>query len=445
MAAKAFVIFAADGPWRIGMGESGEVTFLDLSASEDRDLSQVAASVVQTLELYGYEGQGVILAIPSSWCLCASINTEGLPRKNSRAAMIYRLEEKLPLAAEEIVVDFIDVEGQALGVSVQTTKVNPIVESLEQAGIAVQLICPTALLALQDRLTVDDEAAECDAMVWGNGDHIDLFCLANRIPTAWHLLTNNPNDLLTHLRIAAIGKGEPLHVQANNLEDTVIDRLKSSPDCQVELTDRTPIEEAAVHVADRMLQGQFSVWINLRQDALAVHDPIRHVRKPLTAAIVAGLVFLASLCGAMAWRAAQYDRMASRHATEQQTIFKEMFPDQVVPINVKSRFVSEHRRLANLRGESSGIQFNTSSLLILRDVLTRLPRGIRYRILEMRLGGERLYIEGQTRSHSDADTITASLNKNEYFDIEPPRTEKLADKGVGFTIIGVAGIEKKDR
>ena len=61
----------------------------------------------RTLKAASYDGESVLLAIPSAWCLCDPVATTGLPARNRRQAMAYRLEEKLPVAAEEVVADFI--------------------------------------------------------------------------------------------------------------------------------------------------------------------------------------------------------------------------------------------------------------------------------------------------------------------------------------------------
>src|SRR5690606_25478069 len=53
----------------------------------------------------GYGGDGVVLAIPSAWALAAPVSAEGLPKKGQRQAILYRLEEKLPVSAEEVVAD----------------------------------------------------------------------------------------------------------------------------------------------------------------------------------------------------------------------------------------------------------------------------------------------------------------------------------------------------
>src|SRR5947209_18703807 len=60
-----------------------------------------------SLRSAGYAGQGVVLGVPSGACLCAPILSDDLPSKDRRRAMLYRLEEKIPLPAEEVVADFI--------------------------------------------------------------------------------------------------------------------------------------------------------------------------------------------------------------------------------------------------------------------------------------------------------------------------------------------------
>ena len=84
-------------------------------------------------------------------------------------------------------------------------------------------------------------------------------------------------------------------------------------------------------------------------------------------------------------------------------------------------------------------------MVALRDLLTRLPADVRYRVLEIRLDQGRFTLEGQVNSHGDADAIAAGLReggKGRAFSVELPRTEQPADaageagKAVSFTIDG---------
>src|SRR4051812_46687104 len=125
----------------------------DVAVAAGAEPGAIAGAVAAALKAQGYRGEGVLLAIESSMCLCAPVRTEGLPTKHRRRAMTYRLEEKLPIAAEDVVADFIEggpaADAEALGTCVRRTALAPMVEALEESGVAVAAICPASLLALQ--------------------------------------------------------------------------------------------------------------------------------------------------------------------------------------------------------------------------------------------------------------------------------------------------------
>ena len=138
-------------PWALSLAApranraSSEPIDIPITAADE-----TADAVAAALKTAGYRFEPVLLAIPSHWCLCASVTTAGLPRKERRRAMIYRLEEKLPLAAEDVVADFLPAApacDQNLGVCVQKQTVATLVDALEAKGVAIASICPAALLA----------------------------------------------------------------------------------------------------------------------------------------------------------------------------------------------------------------------------------------------------------------------------------------------------------
>src|SRR6185369_3653064 len=140
----AFVIFASDRAWKIASPSAFDEIPIDPNAGP----AQIAAQIAQQLRQRGYKSQGALLALPATWCLCASISTANLPDRD-HAAMTFRLEEKLPLAAENITADFIVHEDTALGVCALNEKIQPLVEALEKSGVTLQSISPAAILAMQ--------------------------------------------------------------------------------------------------------------------------------------------------------------------------------------------------------------------------------------------------------------------------------------------------------
>jgi len=118
-----FVIFAGDAEWRVVDGdEADDIAPTVAALPADASPEDAAAAVVTALREAIPAGATVTLALPSHWCLCARVDVADLPRSSRRQAMLYRLEEQLPLAAEEFVADFVagGANEQSLGVAART-------------------------------------------------------------------------------------------------------------------------------------------------------------------------------------------------------------------------------------------------------------------------------------------------------------------------------------
>src|SRR4051812_29685465 len=152
----AFILFAAPSHWQLRATHGASSKPIDIPISSGASVEQTADEVAAALKSAGYRGEPVVLALPSAWCLCASVATAGLPRKEHRRAMLYRLGGKLPLAAEDVVADFLPAgpsSEQSLGVCVQKQMVAPLVEAIERNGLSLAAIAPAALFAVQQLLT----------------------------------------------------------------------------------------------------------------------------------------------------------------------------------------------------------------------------------------------------------------------------------------------------
>src|SRR4051812_21742905 len=107
----SYVILATDhARWRIGVVRDGDTTFTNVNVRPNATPKETAGDVAAVLTRNAYSGEGTLLAVPSAWCLSARISTAQLP-KNDRKAMLYRLEEKLPLEAEKLIADFLPDAG----------------------------------------------------------------------------------------------------------------------------------------------------------------------------------------------------------------------------------------------------------------------------------------------------------------------------------------------
>jgi hypothetical protein len=470
MSSKSFILFPGSGPWRVASAgaPSVPVVFTEVPVPPGATDAQAAGAISESLKLAGYRGgDSVLLAVPASWCLCATIKVGGLPARARRQAMLYRMEEKLPLPAEDVVADFIAGAdgagaGDALGVCVQTRRLAPVVDALEAAGVDVQSISPASLLAVQGWLgaVADEEQTRhvksppADLVLWPGDDvgTLELFAVADGRPTAWYVLPDDPKDVALHLGMIAPMR-DPTHrarLVASGVRPEVLRVLAAAPGIEVleEVAPRPPHVHAA-SAARAALAGRAEPWVELRRGAMAANGAFRRARAPLTAAAFAAVVFLVTAAGALLWRAGQYAAVAGRNEGLQRDLFRQAFPGRAAPPDVRSRLAREEQGLRALRGPAAGPSSSSPAspppqeqgLVALRDLINALPRDRRYRVLEVRLDGRKFSIDGQAKSHGDADAIAAALRAKVPADVDPPRTEQLDETvtTISFNIAGTLG------
>jgi hypothetical protein len=90
--------------------------------------------------------------------------------------------------------------------------------------------------------------------------------------------------------------------------------------------------------------------------------------------------------------------------------------------------------LSGVSGTGFELPAQASALDTLWRITDNLPPAIRMRITDIQLDPAGVVLEGQTRSHSDAELISRTL-KQGNFEVDPPRTERLVAGGVAFTIV----------
>jgi hypothetical protein len=459
----AIVIFAAADNWRIGIAGPGGASVSDVPIAAGASPDDIAGAVADALDATAGPGKraGVMLALPADRCLCASVRVDDLPARDRRLAMLYRLEEKLPLPAEDVVADFIPAgAATTLGVCVETAYARPLVEALESHGMSIDAICPASLLALQRRLLDAAHRGEPapDAVVWSSGGRVELFVLRGGVVRGWSVFSDDPQDLRLNLGLEPLTDGGPARVHAIGLSDPSHRAIGSLPGVELIAPGPAAIDADATLMAADVLAGRAQPWVNLRRDALAERDRLRSVRTPILFAAAAAILCVACISGGMLWRAARYDRLAARYTAEQQQTFQHVFPSQPIPPDVRSRLASEERALRAISGTGGvgGVGDPASAdapppeapgLVVLRDLLAGLPADLRYRVLEARLDGGRFTLEGQVNAHGDADTIASALRAHKGLTVEPPRTEQLpesasGEKAVAFTISGTVAVDQ---
>jgi type II secretory pathway component PulL len=426
--AKWFLWTDSEG-WKAARVLERERDIVPLEADSSMGSDDMAHAIAQRMRDHGYDGGGIMLGLPSEQCLSAAVELSSADVRD-RNALMYELEEKLPLSLEDLVADFVVTNRHsktALGVAVATQEVASFVNDLERAGVIVQSISPVSLLALQHILV--DQPSTSGVVLWKNGTHLEAFTIRDGQPIDWRILLADAKVLKRELRIVAMSSGARPRVQCCQRSSELIAQLEPLSELSVEPLSEFAFESAAAATSWKTLTGRVMPWVELRRGLLTPSDPYRHVRGSISTALFVITVSIVVLCASLLMRAQKYGRLAKDHQRQQQAVFAQIFPGQTTPVGIQSRLASEKAKLAVVAGQSTDLPERPSALLVLYHLLSALPHDTDMRLEEILLDDGNLFLNGQVNSHSDAARIASAL-RNGGFDVEPPRSEQLSDQAV---------------
>ncbi len=398
---------------------------------------ELADAVRAKLDDFGYDGRGVCLGLSSREVLAAPIDCENLPRRDRASAMAFRLEECLPLDAEDLAVGFLrPAGGRALGAAVEAAPVAELIERLADRGVETASISSTALLALW-HVTGEGEGGEF--VVLASPDHVDVFRMADCEPTTWHTTSRDATevvraievDLLTQ-RVAGDAPTVALVGDTNEaLQHAIAERTAATV-----VAREDPVPDLAARAAACLLDGTGAGWVDLRTGPLAPADRWGRLARPIRTAVALIVLSLAVLSAAAHWRAGRYDALAAGYEDRQVIAYHQLYPNAAAPVNPRSRLASDARRAAGVSGAHGALPEGPCALDALRQVLASLPEDVRFRLYDLRITPTDVQLDGQARGHADAERLALALRDGAGCAMEPPRTEADAKGTVTFVLMG---------
>ncbi len=440
----------------------GEVEAAERAGSQATD--EHAAAAATLLRELGWKSEPLILVLSSRECLSARVEIRDLPERGRERLLLYRLEEKLPLTAEEVAVDFVTCDECAVGVAVEAERWAEFLAQLEARGIFVEQIVPAAFLTLCGEQSVNDRSEFTGAVVSSGGDSADVFAFNTGRLIAWrHLVGELEEALKVTLRQLALeaeaprgSDGEVRRSQSNgdhtdssyrvrffDPPEGVTAALGDLPEIAVETDAADSRQKTLLSGAARSLARGVPWALNLRRGPLAPADPFRRARLPARVAALAALVFVVCLNVALIVRARAYDTAATSARDRVAQVYRTAFPDEAsrsLPTSVERRMESRARELEGLRGVAASPEKRppsmerVSALSALVDVTNGLRGDVRFALFALRIEGENVSLRGRTRSHGDADRLATSLRQEGRLAVDPPVTEILQAQGVGFAL-----------
>jgi len=409
------------------------------ASSEGDSPGELCKLGVDLLGQLGCSGELICLGLGADRAMSAAIESRGIPRKGRRTAMLYRLEEQLPIDAEQLTADFLPpTEGRSLAIAVATAPTREIIDSLASGGVEVGAIHPTAMLALQQ---VRRGLEDARYVVMPTFDELNVFAMAGGRPLGWYATASGKAeqalryihaDLLTRPTddpgaVAVIAK-EP-----NDLAEA----LASDGPLQIAAIDADPLTLAA-QAAPSLTGGEGCP--DFRRDQLAMGSLWKRTgRLPAVTAAVTTLL-LAALTGLFLLRGMQYSRIANTCRSAQLIEFDAVHPHSTPPPDIARYLADEHDRLRGISGAGADIPPRRSALNTLRNIAAALPQDMRLRITELRIAPGGMFMSGEARTFSDAEAVAAELAAA-GFTVDPPRSESMPAGGVRFVINADSGSE----
>ena len=434
----SFLLAYGEDKWRIVRVAGDRLETREVAAGKDGP-----AAVKAALLEWDYRGQPACLALPSQMVFCAHIDCDALPRKQRRAAMLYRLEEQLPLDIETLTADFLPAAGgRTLGVAVETARVRELIEPLAEAGVETAAVCPAALLALWHACQSGEPG---DYAIVCTPGTIDVFRMHQRQPAAWYTVPADAEEVLRCIQADQLA--HPIEARQTTAcligeaDCSAVAAAERDLGLKIVRRQEEPALTAAARAAKRTAEGRQTAWIDLRRDGLAPVSPWGRFGGLIRSAAVLGILLAAVLTGTFSWRAGRYDAVAREQARRQKALYAQLYPGAKVPQSVKRRLASELKRLTGVRGTNEEVPEQVGALETLRRIAGSLPVLLRLRVLEMRIGPNEVFIEGEARSHGDAEAIDRELSRA-GFEMDPPRTETIQGGGVLFTLTGKPAAEE---
>lgn len=437
---SAAVLLSVDSDcWRVALAGETEVKVHELDAADVEGPLEIARELASILDDWGCKRKEICLGLPSDIVLAVRFDSANLPRKQRREAMIYRLEEHIPIDAEQLTADFLPpVGGNILGMAVETVLVRTIVDSLLEVGIETVAVCPTALLGLWDCLGRSN-AESGDYVIVTNPQCVDVFRIIERQPSAWYTSSGEPSEIIRCLQADMLADPieaeHPTALLVGSLDDQVELRVKQETSLEIISIGEESAIVAAARTADAILGGQTAGWVNFRRDDLAMQNTWGRFAGLIKTAVILASLLPVVLAAMFYWRGTCYNAITQNYEQEQIAEFQDIYRNQEVPTGIRSRFESELKNIAGKSGAGVELPAQPCALETLRRITTNLPPAVRLRIVEARIDITGILIEGQTRNHSGAEIISHTLAKSGFV-MAQPRTEHLVRGGVAFTLVG---------
>jgi hypothetical protein len=424
--------------WHLAVWGPGGIRISAMESASNATAADIVLEIRSLLPQERKSAKPLLVAPPANWFVSAAIPTSDLPRRDRRSALLYRFEEFLPLAAEDIDADFVESGGRALCVGAIGERARPLVEALETASFQVVAVLPAAVLAVSNLAKHSTPDHIPDVYAFESGEStIELVSVRDLRCADWVSFSAGNRAVEMFFEQTAGSPERSLRIQASG--PSALEACSHTG--RVVKTCQESMVQSAAQAALAILSGSAPPPLDTRSTALAGAHRRRALHRPLQLLLASTAILLASLIATNLITGQRSRSLAWSLSERELEAFKSAFPNQPPPPNVRARLESSLKKAQSVREQQSSASARLSSLSMLGAVLEHLPADKRFRIDELRIVGPNIQLQGQATSHADAEAIVQSLSAcrtDPVLTVDPAKTELLGDKAVSFVITASA-------
>lgn len=369
------------------------------------------------LELVADKRASIMLAVRSDQVMTAKLSPASDRVAGDREAMLFQLEEELPVRAEQLAADFMTSESSTLGVAIDASRYRPIVEAFDALGMRVTGIAPTATLIASE--LAPDVERDIDFLLFGNEDGCDLVQLNDRQPVNWWFENSVDNAFATELTVVTL----PFE-RSFKLLNYSSATPPPAPNIAIETgkSDATDLQ-LLIRATGRITSGT-SPWFDLRRGPLIVGDPHREIRWPLKVLVASLLLLMFSIGAALFIRAGQFEtEMAELHDSQRQLI-AEVLPNQKIPAGgILSRLKSHVKTMRGAREKAQNVELSQSSVLILQHFMQAMSNASNFEVRNASVENGELDVDVVVNSFAAVNELMGTLQQH-GFEMSPPSSEQ---------------------
>lgn len=405
------------------------------------DWSEIVQSISDAVSDCGVENAPIALVIPACWCYCHRLTLPG--RRFDESAAAYELEEFLPVPLEDVTTAFAWDTRTTLGIAVRTRPLRELLNELEFEHIAISAVYVDALACAAAHAA---SGGTPTGLVVRDGRRITFLCNDS--------IGNTPQVV------------RPLLCPVECCPDVFMEQQKARTSAAFEVSactwhvcdlrgtlplSSTPLDEASRHFTlsdgdglDTTIRASVdhAACPDLRKGALAAGSAFTPIASATKTTLLLLTIMLLSIVLDQRFEIEQCDRHLALLHQQQVEVYQTTMPGSTVRANFALQLASERRRMdAVTRGDTQSSDGDTlarrrcsAALDALRDFVAKVPDDVRLLVQDVNLDEQQFAIRGLTTDHRDAERLTEAVNKLTDWVATTPRTSRVREGGVEFTI-----------